>query len=105
MAAFSLESLVVRRAESVDADVNGEVVVLQTQTGVCYGLNALGSEIWRAAKHPVRVADICAAIERAYEVDAADCERDVLALLEILRQEAMIDVLPAGEQAPAVRQA
>jgi hypothetical protein len=87
----------------VDADVNGEVVVLQTQTGVCYGLNPIGSEIWRAAKSRVRVADICAAIQRDYEVDAADCERDVLALLEILRQEAMIDIAPAGEHAPAAR--
>ena len=97
MVTLSLESMVVRRDELVDAEVNGEVVVLQTQTGVCYGLNLLGSEIWRAAKTQVRVADICAAIERDYEVDAADCERDVLALLEILRQEAMIDVAPAGE--------
>jgi hypothetical protein len=103
MVTLSLESVVVRRAESVDADVNGEVVVLQTQTGACYGLNLLGSEIWRAAKKRVRVADICAAIERDYEVDAADCERDVVALLEILRQEAMIDVASADEQATAVR--
>jgi hypothetical protein len=101
----SFESSVVRRAESVEADVNGDVVVLQTQTGVCYGLNSLGSEIWRATKHPVRVADICAAIERDYEVDAATCERDVVALLETLRQQSMIDIWSEGEQTPAIRQA
>jgi Coenzyme PQQ synthesis protein D (PqqD) len=103
MTVLSLESVVVRRREAVDTEVNGEIVALQTETGGCYGLNLIGSEIWRAIHQPARVADLCAAILRDYEIDAASCERDVLALLKILHQEAMIDIAAQGEDAAALR--
>ena len=94
---LTIAASVVRSAGVVEADVNGEVVVLHIEKGSCYGLNRIGSRVWQLALSPVRIADICASLEQEYEVVPATCEEDVLALLEGLRTEGLIDQISPGD--------
>jgi hypothetical protein len=68
------------------------LVALSTVSGACYGLNAVGSRIWHLMANPVRVGDLCTALEQEFDVDRDTCEREVLDLLKQALAEGMIKV-------------
>lgn len=92
---------VVRNNKVVDAEIDGEVVALHIEKGACYGLNKVGSRVWQLAAMPRRVADICQTLRDEYDVSAATCEEQVLALLEGLRAEGLIDIVDQAASSTA----
>ena len=72
------------------AQVNGEMVALNVEKGMCYGLDPIGSRIWDAIEAPTSIGEICNALVKAYRVDQATCERDVVDLIEELRDEGLL---------------
>jgi hypothetical protein len=84
------DARVVRAAEMLEADVNGEIVALHVERGQCYGLNGVASEIWRMLAEPTSVGEICEKLRAEYEVDSATCETEVRDLLANLREEGLI---------------
>lgn len=73
-------------------DVNGQVVALDVESGLCFGLNDVGSEIWRRLQTEITVRDLCRELCDVYDVDYAQCEADVIGLLDDLRSEGMIEI-------------
>ena len=86
-------TVVAYRDGVIEAKVDSEVVALNIEKGVCYGLNRVGSHIWSLLAEPIRVCDLCAALVAAYAVDPEVCERQVLDLLEELRAEGLITTI------------
>jgi hypothetical protein len=91
-APLSLQSTIVRGADSLAEEVDGEVVMINTDSGVYYGLNAVGTRIWAMIEAPQRISDLCARLQERYAIDAATCEAEVLDLVEALRREGLIEV-------------
>ena len=87
---LSSKSKVKRSDGFIHAEVDHEVVALNIDRGTCYGLNPIGSRIWKIIEDPVTIADICSRLMAEYDVDAATCERQVLDLLEELRSEGLV---------------
>lgn len=58
-----------------------ELVLLNLNNGVYYGLEGVGSRIWALIQQPTSVADIRDTIAAEYEVDPEVCETDLRALL------------------------
>ena len=83
----------VRRAHVVEAEVDGEVVALDAETANFYGLNGVGSRVWRLLARPVTPEEIRDALLAEYEVSPADCERAVRRLLDQLLAEGLIERL------------
>ena len=83
---------VVRGKGLIEAEVDGELVALHVDKGVCYGLNKVGSRVWQLIETPAKIGDVCATLTSEFEVDPAICEREVLDLLEELRAEDLIEV-------------
>lgn len=83
---------VVRGKGLIEAEVDGELVALHVDKGVCYGLNKVGSRVWQLIETPAKIGDVCATLTHEFDVDAATCEREVLDLLEELRAEDLIEV-------------
>jgi hypothetical protein len=88
---LSSETVVARSGSFVDAEIDNEVVALSIEHGTCYGLNRVGSHIWRLLGTPIRISDICVALVSDYNVDPGVCEIQVLDLLEELKAEGLID--------------
>lgn len=86
------DSIVVAVRHQASCDLAGEAALLNLKSGVYYGVNAVGARIWALLKEPVRAREICRTIVAEYNVAAADCRRDVLALLERLAEEGLIEV-------------
>jgi len=78
------DSVIVQEDEPVAAEVDGEVVMLSERAGAYFGLDGIGSEIWRLIEEPRRVSELCGTLAQRYEVDAETLSRDVTAFLDAL---------------------
>jgi len=87
-----MASIVVATKDQVSSDLGGETVLLSMQSAMYYGLDEVGTRIWELLGQPIRVSDICDAIEREYDVERERCEADVLALLRDLAAKGLIEV-------------
>jgi hypothetical protein len=91
---ITLASQVVASKNQVSTELGGEAVILGVDEGEYFGLNEVGARVWALVQAPVLVSAICETIGNEYEVNQAECERDVLELLTDLRGKGLIDVTP-----------
>ena len=87
-----MSDLVVRSADALSGQIDGEVVALDVGRGACYGLDPVGSRIWALIEGPTAIGDLCVSLMAEYEVDAGTCRRDVIDLLSHLSAEGLIRV-------------
>ena len=89
---LSLTSVVQLSGDHIAAPVDDEMVVLSIERGSYYGLDDIGSEIWRRLATPIRVDVLCDGLAEKYEADRATIERDVISLLERLVSEGLVSL-------------
>jgi Coenzyme PQQ synthesis protein D (PqqD) len=90
---LSTATMVIRSDGFIQAEIENEIVALNIKNGTCYGLNPVGSRIWRLLADPIGIKDICGRLLAEYKVEPNVCERQVLDLLEDLRAEGLITTL------------
>jgi len=93
--AISLPSVVVGVPDQISCRLDDETVLLDLNRGVYFGLNGVGSLIWELIQRPQTVETVYSAVLEQYEVDPETCRRDVLRLLEDLREAGLANVVPA----------
>ena len=89
---ITLYSRVVVSNDQVSCDLAGEAAILNLKNGVYYGLDPVGARIWNLIQNPVAVAEVRDAILAEFEVTADKAESDLLALLEKLDAEGLLQV-------------
>lgn len=73
---------VISRSQSVlSAEVDGEVVMLSIEQGCYYGLDDIGSDIWRRIQTPCSFAELVDNLITDYDADPVTIATDVQALL------------------------
>jgi hypothetical protein len=88
----TLSSVAVVSNELVSANLDGEVVILGFKSGSYFGLDQVGVFVWDLLQQPRKVSDIRDAIFEQYDVELAQCERDLLALLVDLVDRQLIEI-------------
>ena len=88
----TLSSIVVVSSQSISCDLAGEAAILDMQSGMYYGLNAVGSRIWSLMQTPQTVGELCKTIVEEYDVSPDCCTRDVLELLQEFAEVGLIEV-------------
>lgn len=73
--------------------VDGEAVLLDTQTGVYYGMNRTASAIWELLETPKTVQEIVLEMMTRYSVDQAVLAGDVEDVVTMLRSKRLIERL------------
>lgn len=89
---LSLASKICRSEDHLAAEIDEELVLMSVEQGNYYGLDAIGADIWKRLDGEVLVSDLCSALEKEYDANAATIQSDVLALLEQLAAEKLIKV-------------
>ena len=89
---MSLTSVVQLSGDHIAAPVDDEMVILSIERGSYYGLDGIGSEIWRRLATPIRVDALCDGLAEMYEADRATIEKDVMLLLERLVGAGLVSV-------------
>ena len=90
--ALSVSSIVVATKDQVSSDLADEVAILHLNAGTYYGLDAVGARIWSLIQKPITVGEIREVLISEYEVEPARCESDLIALLQRLADEELIEV-------------
>ncbi|MCS3665211.1 MULTISPECIES: PqqD family protein [Salinibacter] len=88
-------STVVASDGVTSTEIEGEHVLLDLDEGIYYGLNSVGGAIWKELQEPTSVEAIVRAITDAYDVGREECREDVLALLDDLQDNGLVDVREA----------
>ena len=89
---LSISSSVVAAKDQVSSDLGGEVAILHLNEGVYYGLDDVGARIWSLIQEPTTVEEIRDVLVSEYEVAPDRCESDLIALLQRLADEGLIEV-------------
>lgn len=84
--------VVVRNSGLLSTEVDGELVAMSVENGVCYGLNAVGTRIWALIAEPRSIDSLCAQLLQEFAVDAETCRTEVATLIESLRAESLVSV-------------
>ena len=96
------QTVVTAIREQVSCDLAGEAAILDLRSGTYYGLDPVGARIWSLLKEPIAVAAIQEMILQEYEVEASQCESDLVALLHQLADANLIELRdPEGSPASA----
>ena len=91
-----LSAVVVVANEVLSSELGSEHVLLNLGDGIYYGLEDVGSDIWKLMQEPVSIGDICRAIVETREVDPERCRRDVVKLLGELVDRRLVEVRDPG---------
>ena len=76
----------------VDYTLSDEVVILNSKSGVYYGLNAGGVRVWELLQEPHDANQVKVALLNEYDVEPQRCEEEVLALLQHMADVGLIEV-------------
>jgi len=76
--------------------VGDEIILLNLESGIYYGLDAVGSRFWSILEEERDVDAALVRMGEEFEVDAATLERDCRELLGELRQRGLVKVLAVG---------
>lgn len=90
MSNITLESVVRRSSDVMVSQVDNELVMMDIERGMYYALNPVGADIWERLAEPQQVANLCARLQQDYAVDRATCEADVLAVLNDMAENGLL---------------
>ncbi|HVB38866.1 MAG TPA: PqqD family protein [Vicinamibacterales bacterium] len=93
-ARLTLASRAVPSDAVVTRELDGETVLLNLDTGIYFGLDAVGTRIWSLLAAAEPLDRVLATLLAEYEVEAAPLEHDLLALVAQLRGKGLVTVSP-----------
>lgn len=74
----------------VSRQVDGDLVILDLESGIYFGLDEVGARFWALASEGASLPDACGTMLQEYEVDAETLEQDIKALVGELEQRKLI---------------
>jgi hypothetical protein len=90
MSPITKHTVIVRADDLAVTDLDGETVVLDVETGVYYGLNTVGTQVFTMAEEPVPVSEVVEQLRSGYEVAGDRLRQDVLAFLNKMQAHGLI---------------
>lgn len=89
---IKLTSTIVVSKDQVSAELTGEAIILNSDSGIYYQLNAVGVTVWNSIQQPLSVKQIIESVLEEYQVEAARCEQDVLSVLHDMFSKGLIQI-------------
>ena len=95
---LAISSRVVAVRDHVSCELEGEAVILNLADCVYFGLNETALAIWNFIQKPAFVWEIRDEIVRQFRVEPDSCERDILNLLEQLKDSSLLQIVSSSEE-------
>jgi Coenzyme PQQ synthesis protein D (PqqD) len=77
-------------ANIASCELGGEAVILNLNTGIYYGLDAVGTQVWRLLQHPRSLAELRDVITEEFDVSPDRCEADLHAFVGSLNSHGLL---------------
>ena len=87
------------RRGQVYAKLAGELALVDSESGVYYGLDPVGARIWNLLADWNTAGEIRSILLAEYDVDPKQLERDLMNLFDELFSKGLIEVAPASAKA------
>lgn len=89
---ITIESVVVASKDQLSSSIGRDTVIAGLRKGNYYGLSSVGARVWQLLQEPALARDLRRTIADEYDIATDRCEADLLALLECMAREGLIDV-------------
>jgi len=92
MTQISLESVITKKTELLTSEIDGEIVMMNIETGRYISMNAVGSEIWKIIdKKSVTLGSICSELASIFNVEESVCKKETLTFCsQLLKQNLVV---------------
>jgi len=80
-----------RAPDIIASEVDGELVLISVENGKYFGLDPVGSEIWRLLEQPRSTATLVEALKAAFDGDGETVERETIAFIDQLAAQSLVD--------------
>ena len=90
MSTITLDRTVRIGEDTVFRELGGEAVLLQLDAGMYFGLDEVGTRLWRLIAERGRLRDVFDAAHEEFDVDPEILERDLLALVAQLAEKKLV---------------
>lgn len=87
---ITLSDIVSTCPDLLSTEIDGELVMMDMDSGRYVYLDQTGAVIWRELEQPRTVADLCQTLGERYEAPAGEIERDVLDLLRQMADQRLL---------------
>ena len=71
-----------RNIEIITNEIDDEILMMSIEDGKYYGLNAVGSEIWKMLDEPKSIEEIIPALMEIFDIDDETCRKESLDFIE-----------------------
>jgi len=90
--AVSLDASVRVAEDVVFRELDGEAVILNLQSGVYFGLDAVGTRVWQLCQERGSIRSVCQAMQNEFDVSADTLQADLLSLLDELSAKGLVTI-------------
>ena len=87
--------LVSHREEVLFADLDGNVAMMNVESGAYYDFDEVASFIWRNIEQPIVISELCKRLLDEFDVDADECSAQTMEFLGELSKLDLINVSEA----------
>jgi hypothetical protein len=89
---LSRDSRIAVSQDQASCDLAGDTAIVNLKSGVYYGLDPMGTHVWKLLREPVTFAGLCESLMRDYDVDESRLETDMRAFLGELANHGLVDI-------------
>ena len=86
------DTVLVRRGGAMTAAVDSELVMLDTDKSLYFGLDEVGRRIWELLEQPQSFEAICSALQNEFDVDPKTCRTDVRAFISEMAEAELVEL-------------
>lgn len=88
----SPHSVVVVSDSQISCEAGGDACVLHLEEGVYYSMSEVGARVWELIQEPKILHEVQAQLMEEYEVEAEQCERELLTLIGELAAKKLVEI-------------
>jgi hypothetical protein len=77
----------------ISAELENEAVLLNVETGIYFGVDAVGTRIWKLLEEGSTEEDIFSKLQQEYEVDPTVLRADLTEFLDLLQSNELVQVI------------
>lgn len=87
---IKLDSIICKKEEIDDSDLDGEKVMMNLDKGQYFMMNSVGSRIWEIINEPISLRDIICILVDEYDITPNKCEGSLKKFIKELWESELI---------------
>lgn len=92
MSELKITSKIIRNQNIMASDMDGEMVMMNVETGKYYNIGKTGGVIWGMLKNPITVAELVSKLTDKFDVSKDQCEADIMPFMNKMLEQKLIDI-------------